>query len=481
MKFQIVGYTLGILITITGLAEMIPALIDWRHGHPNAQVFFFNSILCLFFGGALVLANRSHKGEITLRQAFMLTISCWVVMSMFCALPMYMVDLDLSYVDAFFEAVSGITTTGATILPELDERSHGLLAWRSTMQWVGGLGIIAFGTILLPYLKLGGMQVFRSQSSGHSDKVMPRSTEVLMSIFQVYTGITLFCAGVYYYLGMSWFEALNHAMTTISTGGFSTHEQSFAAFNSKALEYACVLFMLMGALPFVLYLRMVFQGRFAFWRDEQVRALVVGLLVAVFFMFFWHWFTNGGSFEESFRHVLFSVVSIVTTTGFVTVDYTQWGGFAVLAFLLMTYIGACAGSTAGGIKTMRLVVAWRVVARQFKTLLYPNGVFVLNYQRRRLNDYTVLTVMGFLSLYVGANVIMTILLAMTGIGFETAISGAATTIANVGPGIGSQIGPFGSYADLPESAKWLLSLGMILGRLEILTVLILFSPTYWQK
>ena len=481
MKFQIVGYTLGILITIIGLAEMVPALIDWRLGHENAQVFFFNGIVCLFFGGSLIISNRSHSAEITIRQAFMLTISSWFVVSIFCALPMFMVDLDLSYVDAFFEAVSGVTTTGATVLQDLDHRSYGLLVWRSIMQWVGGLGILAFVTVLLPYLKVGGMQIFRSESSGHADKVMPRSIEVLISILQVYAAITLLCALTYYYLGMSWFEAVNYAMTTVSTGGFSTHNLSFGYFDSAALQYACSFFMLLSALPFVLYLRMVFQGRFVIWRDEQARAVLIGLPVAIILMSLWLWFSSPYTAEASFRHVLFSVVSIVTTTGFVTVDYTLWGGFAVLVFLLMTYVGACAGSTAGGVKTMRLIIAWKVVARQFKTLLYPNGVFVLNYQGQRLDDYTVLAVMGFLSLYVGANVLLTIALAMTGIGFETAISGAATALANVGPGVGSEIGPFGNYAGLPDAAKWLLSLGMILGRLEILTALILFSPAYWQK
>ena len=481
MKFQVVGYTLGIMITIVGLAEMVPAMIDWRLGHENARIFFFNGILCLFFGGSLIIANRSGVSEIRIREAFMLTVSSWFLVSIFCALPLYMSDLDLSYVDAYFEAVSGITTTGASVLSGLNEVSNGILFWRSMMQWVGGLGVIAFAIVLLPYLKVGGMQLFRSEASGHADKVMPRSTEVFISMIQVYAGLTAICAFVYHLLGMGGFDAINHAMTTISTGGYSTHDASFAYYESRALQYAAVFFMLLGALPFVLYLRAVFQQRLIFFRDEQVRALLIGLSVMVVCMTLWLWMGTPYTLETAFRNVLFSMVSIVTTTGYVTVDYTLWGGFAVLAFLLLTYIGASAGSTAGGAKVMRLVIAWRVVARQFKILLYPSGVFVLNYQGRRLDNYTVLTVLGFLSLYVGANVMFTIALAMTGLDFETALSGAASALANVGPGVGAQIGPLGNYAALPDAAKWILSFGMILGRLEILTVLVLFSATYWRR
>ncbi len=480
MKFQIVGYTLGILITIVGLAEMVPALVDWRLDHDNAKAFFLNGIICMFFGGGLILANRSSGAVVTIRQAFLLTVSSWVVVSVFCALPLYASDLDLSYTDAFFEAVSGVTTTGASILNDLDNASYGVLVWRSMMQWVGGLGIVAFTVVLLPYLKVGGMQIFRSESSSHTDKIMPRSTEILGSMLKVYAAITALCTVVYTALGMSWFDGLNMAMTTVSTGGFSTHEGSFGYFESASLQYAAGIFMLASALPFALYMRLVFQKRFVFFDDEQVRAFLLSICALVVVLTLWLWLDTPYSLETSFRTVFFSTISIVTTTGYSVVDYTAWGGFAVLVFLLLTYLGGCAGSTAGGAKVMRLVISAKVVARQFKTLLYPNGIFVLNYQGRRLDNYTVLSVLGFLSLYVMANVALTIALALTGLDFETAMSGAASALANVGPGIGSEIGPGGNYSGLPDTAKWLLSIGMIVGRLEILTVLVLFSSTYWK-
>lgn len=481
MKFQIVGYTLGVLITIIGLGEVLPAMIDWRYEHDNALIFFFNSVICLFIGGGLVLANRNQSYDITVRQTFMLTFGSWVVVSGFCALPLYMSDLDLSYADAFFEAASGVTTTGSTVLSGLDQMSHGILVWRSIMQWVGGLGIVAFALVLLPYLKVGGMQLFRTEASGHSEKVLPRSTEIVGSLLRVYALITALCATTYYMLGMSFFDAINHAMTTVSTGGYSTHDRSMGHFESPAIEYAATVFMLMGSIPFVLYIRLLFHQRFLFLRDEQVKALFIGLAVSTAVMSLWLWLHSAYTLETSFRYCLFSIVSVVTTTGYAISDYTTWGGFAILVFLGLTYVGACAGSTAGGLKVMRLVIAGKVVARQFKTLLYPHGMFVLNYQGRRLDDATIMSVMGFLSLYVGANVLMTLLLTLTGLDFETALSGTATAIANVGPGIGTVIGPSGTFASLPDISKWILSLGMIMGRLEILTVLVLMSATYWKK
>ena len=480
MKLQFVGYTLGILITIIGLAQMIPAMIDWRVGEPNAQIFMLNGVLCIFFGGSLLLANRSHSSEIRMREAFMLTMSSWFVVSFFAALPLAMSDLEMTFTDAFFEAVSGVTTTGSTVITGLDQVSHGVLFWRSLMQWVGGFGIIAFALIMLPFLKVGGMQLLRTETTGHDSKAMPRSAEILFLIVQVYVLLTFLCTLTYYILGMSGFDAINHAMTTVSTGGYSTHDQSYTHFDTAPLQYAGTLFMLLGALPFVLYVRFVFQNRFLFFNDEQVSALLKFLAVVIGFLTIWLWLSSPHTLESAFRNVAFSVVSVITTTGFKVVDYTLWGGFAVFCFLILTYIGACAGSTAGGAKMMRVMIGAKVVGRQFKTLLFPSGTFVLNYQGRRLDDDTVLNVLSFLALYVGANAVVTILLTLTGLDFITALSGAATAIANVGPGVGPIIGPEGNFSTLPDLAKWILSFAMILGRLEILTVLVVLSPTFWR-
>ena len=481
MKFQIVGYTLGILITILGLAEAVPGFVDLRVGHDNAWVFFFNSFLCLFFGGSLVLSNRGGEVIMQPRQIFLLTPASWFLGSLFAALPLYMSDLDITFVDAFFEGASGITTTGATVLHGLDTMSPGILVWRSMTQWIGGIGVIAFAIVLLPYLKVGGMQLFRSEASGHTEKVMPRSTEIVGSLVKIYLLLTAMCAAAYFALGMGGFEAINHAMTTISTGGFSTHDASFGFYDQASLHYAASLFMLLGALPFVLYIRLLFQQKFLFLKDEQVVTLFWILMAVFIILTAWLWMTSSYTFGTSLQYVVFNVISVITTTGFATTDYTSWGGFSILMFLTLTYMGACAGSTSGGIKVMRLVIAAKVVARQFKVLLYPNGTFILNYQGRKLDNKIVMPVLGFLSLYVLANVVLTIALASTGVDFETALSGAATALANVGPGIGDEIGPSGNFVHLPDAAKWMLSVGMIIGRLELLTVLVLLSPQYWRR
>lgn len=487
MKLQIVLYVLGIFITIIGLAEMVPAIVDWRLGHENARDFFLNGILCLFVGGSLILSNRVSQEPSDQqwnggpRQVFIIALSGWLAACVFCAMPLYMSDLQLGFVDALFEAVSGVTTTGASVLTNLDETSRGVLLWRSMMQWAGGLGFIAFAVILLPYLKVGGMQLFRSGSSGHSDRVLARSTEFLAVLFKVYMAVTLLCTATYYFLGMSGFDAVNYAMTTLSTGGFSPHNASFGYYDSPALQYAAVFFMILAALPFVLYLRLIYQRRVLFFRDEQARVFLLSLALVVFALTLWLWVKASYPLEESFRTALFSVSSILSTTGYVTTDYTLWSSFITFSFLLMMYVGGCAGSAAGGIKIMRIVISMRILARQFRTLLYPRGVFVLNYQGRRLDSYTVLTVLGFLSLYVGANVVVAAVLAFTGLDFEASLSVAAAALSNVGPGIGEYIGPNGNYAGLPDLSKWILCVAMLIGRLEILTVLVLFAPTYWRN
>lgn len=480
MKFQIVGFTLGVLIAIVGLAELAPALLDWADGHANAHVFLLNSVVCLFFGGSLVIVNRSFEKKLTLREAFLLTTLSWVFVAFFSALPLYQSDLNITFADAYFEAMSGFTTTGSTVLSGLDQMSRGVLFWRSLIQWIGGMGIVGFAIVFLPFLRVGGMQLFQTESSDRSDKIMPRSGSVVAGIFKVYCLLTALCIGTYYVLGMSWFDAINHAMTTIPTAGFSTHDKSFGHFESPAIHYAASIFMLAAGLPFVLFIKLFFQGRFSFWQDEQVRVFLFVVAGIVGVMTFWLWLISSHSLEFCFRHSLFNVISVITTTGFATTDYMQWGNFAVVGFLMVTYIGATAGSTSGGPKTMRLIIAAKVMNRQIKSLLYPNGVFVLRYQGKILDQGLVVSTLAFLSFYVVCNVVLTIAVAMTGVDFISAISSVATAVGNVGAGVGETVGPAGNFSSLPEAAKWIMSFAMMLGRLEILTVFVLFSSAYWR-
>jgi len=480
MKFQIAGFVLGSLIAVIGLAELIPALLDYSMGHTNADVFALNAILCLFLGFNLAFANRGFEKCLSLREAFFLTTVSWLTIALFAALPLYMSDLKISFVDAYFEAMSGFTTTGSTVLSGLDQASRGVLLWRSMIEWIGGMGIIAFAIIFLPFLQIGGMQLFQTESSDKSDKIMPRSGTVILALFTVYCILTVSCAATYFLLGMNAFDAINHAMTTISTAGFSTHDRSFGYFSNPLILYAASLFMFLSALPFVLFVSLIIKKQWAFAQDEQVKTLGLIVLTIVSIMTLWLWHNSDYSFERSFRHALFNLMSVISTTGYASTDYMKWGSFASVAFLFATYIGGCAGSTAGGPKTMRLIIAGKVVNRQFKRLLNPHGIFALQYQGKPLEHPVVMATLGFLSLYVAVNVIIALAVTLTGVDFLTAVSGVATAMANAGCGVGDIIGPAGNFAALPDAAKWLLALAMMLGRLEILTVFVLFSKEYWQ-
>lgn len=459
---------------------LVPFWLDYIHGQENAGAFLVSSMICIFFGGCLFFANQGNFGAFNLREGFMLTTVSWLFLSLAGALPFYFSDLRLSFTDAFFESISGVTTTGSTVLSGLDYMSHGILLWRSILQWIGGIGIVAFGIVLLPFLKIGGMQLFQTESSDRTDKIIPQSRQLVGRLVFVYVLLTVICFVFYDFFGMSDFDAVNHAMTTLSTGGYSTHDASFGYFQSPLLQLIATLFMFLGGIPFVLFVKYMFLGKFTFHRDEQVKGYTFIVLAACFLITTWLYFHQDKTLFEDFVLTVFNVVSVVTTTGYATTDYTQWGVFMIGLFFFLTYVGGCTGSTAGGLKIMRLQVLMRGTGRQIKSLLYPNGVFRPRYQGKVLDQELVITVMAFMTLYVVFNVALTLALAWVGLDPETAISGAATAIANVGPGIGQIIGPAGNFSTLPDVAKWLLCLGMFLGRLEILTVFVIFTPYYWK-
>ena len=481
MRFHIIGYTLGILLTITGFAQLIPALVDMLAAHVNGNVFFFSALTSLFFGFGMIFAFRSTKPVLNLREMFLLTALSWLSLCVFGAIPLYISDLDMHFVDAFFEATSGITTTGATVISDLDNVSRGILIWRSILQWVGGVGILAYVILLLPLLRIGGMQIFQSEAYTQSDKIMPRSRSVIFSIVVIYIGMTVLCGYLYRLFGMSAFDAVNHAMTTVSTGGFSTHDASFGYFESLPLQYVAMIFMILSALPFVLYIKFIFQGRSSFLKDEQF-VTFIGLLLAITLgLGVWLCHSSANSLLQSVHKTSFHVVSILTTTGYRAEDYTLWGAFATMAFFFITYLGGCAGSAAGGLKTIRSVVAFKGMLRQLKNLLYPRAVFSMIYQGRQVPHHVILSVFGFLGIYVALNVFLAIALSFAGLDFVSSVSAAGTAIANVGPGVGEVIGPGGTYESISGRAKYLLCVGMLVGRLEILTAFVLLMKQYWRS
>ena len=458
----------------------IPALADAAVGHPDWQVFALSAALTLFVGGALVLTNRTRGIRLTIRQAFVLTTASWVVLAAFASLPFAFSDLGLSFTDAFFEAMSGITTTGSTVISGLDSAPPGILLWRALLQWLGGIGIIVVAVGVLPILRIGGMQLFRMESSDSSEKVLPRVTQVAAGIGLIYIALTAICAASYRLAGMTSFESVVHAMTTIATGGFSTSDASVGHFDSAPIEWIATVFMVTGALPFVLYLQAVRGKPGLLIRDSQVQWFLSIVAVGILSLAAWQWLENGSALGLAIRQAAFNVVSIITGTGYATTDFSQWGGFALAAFFLFMFIGGCAGSTSCGIKVFRFQVLYATARVQMSRLTQPHGVFIPLYNRRPISEAVAASVMGFFFLFVVCFAVLALLLGMLGLDFLTSVSGAASAMANVGPGLGEIIGPAGTFASLPDAAKWLLAAGMLLGRLELFTVLVLFTPAFWR-
>ncbi|MGH6954357.1 MAG: TrkH family potassium uptake protein, partial [Alphaproteobacteria bacterium] len=385
-----------------------------------------------------------------------------------------------SYTDAYFETMAGLTTTGSTIIVGLDQAPRGILLWRALLHWLGGMGIVVMAVAVLPLLRVGGMQLFRTESSDRSEKVLPSPVQIARAVGVVYVGLSAVCALAYHVAGMTVFDAVVHSMATLSTGGFSSHDASFAYFKSPALELIATGFMIAGGLPFVLFIRAT-EGRPGdLWRDQQVRAFLSIIAAVALMLALWLALTGQKPFWEGLRLALFNVTSIITTTGFTNIDYGAWGGFALVVILLVTFFGGCTGGTTGGIKIYRLQVIWLTFRQQVSNLVHPHGVFPLRYNRAPLPADIPGSVMAFTLAYVSVWVLLAIALAALGLDFLTSVSGAATALGNVGPGLGPIIGPVGNFAPLPDAAKWLLSLGMVLGRLELLTLLVLLAPRFWR-
>ena len=481
LNFRPVFFIVGVLLTILSVAMLLPAAIDAGLGHPDWRVFLASSGLTLFVGVSLVLTSGGREMKIGVREAFVLTTFSWVAITTFAALPFVISDLQLSFTDAFFEAMSGVTTTGATVISGLENAPPGILLWRALLQWLGGIGIIVMAIAILPMLQVGGMQLFRAESSDRSEKVLPRAAQLANAVGSIYVVLTLICAIAYWTAGMPGFDAIAHAMTTIATGGFSTRDASVGYFDNAAVDWIAVVFMIVGSLPFVLYLQAVRGRPSVLLRDSQVQwllAAVIALVVIVGLSLL----SNQESLEfgQAMRLSAFNTVSILTGTGYSTSAFDSWGPFAGVVFFLIMFVGGCAGSTTCGIKIFRFQVLASTAASQMKRLLSPHGVFIPYYNRRPIDPDVAMSVLSFFFFYVLIFVTLTVLLGGLGLDFKTALSGAASAISNVGPGLGSTIGPELNYMGLPTAAKWVLAAGMLLGRLELFTVLVLFIPAFWR-
>jgi trk system potassium uptake protein TrkH len=479
--FRPILFLIGLLLSTLALAMCLPAIADAAVGHPDWSVFATAAAFTLLIGVMLSLTARSKVRNINVRQAFVLTALSWTVIPAFGALPFIFADLRLTYTDAFFEAMSGLTTTGSTVLAGLDAVPPGILLWRALLQWLGGIGIIGMAIVILPMLQVGGMQLFRMESSDSSDKVMPRATQLITYIGFVYLGMTMLCALFYWMAGMRGFDAVAHAMTTIATGGFSTHDRSIGFYTSGTVDFIAVVFMLLGSLPFVLYLRAIRGNAKALWRDSQVRWFLTIAALAVAAVTAHLYIDQGYGIRDAIRYASFNVVSVLTGTGYATTDFDGWGTFAVSLLFFLMFVGGCAGSTTCGIKVFRFQVLYATAVTQIRRLLEPHGVFISYYNGKPIPYSVGDSVMGFFFLYALCFAAIAIGLGFLGLDFITAASGAATAISNVGPGLGAIIGPSGNFAELPDAAKWLLSVGMLLGRLELFTVLVMLAPSFWRS
>ncbi len=481
IEFRPVFYVIGVLVAMLAASMLVPALIEAAAGNDDWRIFLAAAAVTLFLAGGTIFATRQTEPQpLNVRQTFLLTTLSWVVIAAFAALPLRFADLGLSYVDAYFEAMSGLTTTGSTVIAGLDEMAPGILLWRSMLTAIGGVGIIVMGIAVLPFLQVGGMQLFRAESSDRSEKIMPRATQIAANTGGIYVALTMACAVAYWLAGMSAFDAITHAMPTIATGGFANYDASLGHFASPAIEWIATLFMFLGGASFSLFI-VAYHGRpQPIWRNSQMRWYFVLCAVAALALAAWHAGRNGAPWAEAIRHSAFTVVSIVTTTGFVAADYTTWGPFAVALVFALTFVGGCTGSTAGGIKIFRFQILFTTMRRQFFGLVNPHGVRQATYNGQPVPPGVPLAVTSFFFLYGLSVMAITAALALMGLDFVTSLSSAATAIGNVGPGLGDIVGPAGNFSTLPDAAKALLAFAMLLGRLELFTVLMLLTPNFWR-
>ncbi|RAU23527.1 potassium transporter TrkH [Paramagnetospirillum kuznetsovii] len=475
--FQVIG----ILLCIVALSMVLPALLDYRDNHAEWRVFAVSCGLTLFAGLLLVLGTQTERQRRTVRQTYLAATFGWLVPALFAALPFIYGPLQMSFTDAAFEAISGLTSTGATVIHGLDGLPRGLLLWRVLLNWLGGLGVIAMAVAVLPNLAIGGMQMFRLEMPGPTERTTSRAKRIALVIFGVYLGLTGGLALLLWGAGMTGFEALAHAMATISTGGFSTSDASIGHFDSRWVELIIVIGMVAGGMPFLLFFQLVQGNAKAFLKDGQLRWYFGLMVLGCLGVSAWLAASRGLAPLDALRSGCFTAISVMTGTGLFTLEYGNWGGLPAAILFFLAFVGGCAGSTSGGVKVFRFQFLFADALVQMRHLLRPHAVLIPTFNRRPIPEEVLASVMGFLFVYALAFAMLSMALAFLGVDFITAISGAASALANLGPGLGNEIGPGGGYAGLPDLAKWLLAGGMLFGRLELFTVLVLFVPTFWKQ
>ena len=477
-NYKTVFFTLGILQIILGVSMFIPIIVQFFYSEIDSS-FFGSSIVTIIFGSLFFLSNLDHDKKLNLQQAFLLTALSWISIAIFGSLPFVFSSIELSITDSFFESMSGITTTGSTIISDLENAPKGLLLWRAILQWLGGIGIIVMAITLMPIMNVGGMQLFKISSNDSSEKILPKSKEIALRLIYIYSGLTGLCAITYWIFGMGKFDSLTHSMTTIATGGFSNYNESIGYFNSLPIEVSSMFFIILGSIPFIAYIKFISGNKKIFLNDIQIKTFLKIIIFTVIILSIYLLFSNYENF--SLRSIFFNTISILSGTGYVNAEFDSWGSFPITLFLALMFIGGCAGSTACGVKIFRIQILYLFILNQLKKIIYPKGVFVIKYDQSAVDEKFIASIISFIYFYIVIFFILTALLSLTGLDFITAISGAATSISNVGPGLGPIIGPNGDFSSLPDLSKWILTVGMILGRLELFAILVLFLPSFWKN
>ncbi|WP_440655992.1 TrkH family potassium uptake protein [Candidatus Pelagibacter sp. HIMB1509] len=477
-NYKTVFFTLGILQIILGVSMFIPIIVQFFYSEIDSS-FFGSSIVTIIFGTLFFLSNLDHDKKLNLQQAFLLTALSWISIAVFGSLPFVFSSIELSITDSFFESMSGITTTGSTIISDLENAPKGLLLWRAILQWLGGIGIIVMAITLMPIMNVGGMQLFKISSNDSSEKILPKSKEIALRLIYIYSGLTGLCAITYWIFGMGKFDSLTHSMTTIATGGFSNYNESIGYFNSLPIEISSMFFIILGSIPFIAYIKFISGNKKIFLNDIQIKTFLKIIIFTVIILSIYLLFSNQENF--GLRSIFFNTISILSGTGYVNAEFDKWGSFPITLFLALMFIGGCAGSTACGVKIFRIQILYLFILNQLKKIIYPKGIFVIKYDQSAVDEKFIASIISFIYFYIVIFFILTALLSLTGLDFITAISGAATSISNVGPGLGPIIGPNGDFSSLPDLSKWILTVGMILGRLELFAILVLFLPSFWKN
>ena len=480
-NFKPIALVSGTVICSVGFLLFVPLITEIIFNSDSWQSYAVPILIYLIVGGSLVITNRNVELKISTKEAFIITVLSWLLLAILCSIPFIYTESNLGVVDALFESMSGITTTGSTIINDLDSLSKGILIWRALLQWLGGIGIIVIALFILPFLRIGGMQLFHLEGDDPYDKFLPKISSVISKIFLIYIILTLLLFCLYYINGMTIFDSIAHSFTTISTGGFSTHNDSFAYFNNNSILLIAIIFMIIGSFPFLVLAQTNAKNPFAVIKDHQIKIFILILLISIVIIYFLANNFIDGSLGDKVILISFNTISIISGTGYVNDNFENWGNYASVLFLILMFIGGCAGSTTGGLKVFRFQILFKFIFQHLKKMLQPHVVVASQFNGKKIHESTFESVMSFFFIYILTFAFSALLLSFSGLDFLTCFSAAASAVSNVGPGLGEIIGPDGNYSSLTSYSKIILIFTMFLGRLEMLTILVLLLPSFWRN